>query len=109
MLRAPGLDLTKVLLLGNSAVQTRNHVKELRQVEVADIDSIKSKSSTNNRRTDRPHCKYCGGSHKRGACPDYGQYCNNCRKSNHFTKVCQSRTVNDTKKVNSVDVNDSEF
>ena len=113
MLREPDLDLTKALLLGNSAKQTRNHVKELRQVEVAEIDSIRSKSSTNNRRTDRlmsiEHCKYCGGSHKRGACPAYGQTCNKRRKSNHFSKVCQSRTVNDTRKVNSVDVNDSEF
>lgn len=110
MLREPDLDLSKALLLGNSAEQTRNHVKELRQVEVSEIDSIKSKSSANNRRSDRPmieHCKYCGGSHRRGACPAYGQTCNKCKKSNHFSKVCQSKTVNNTQKVNSVDVNES--
>ena len=92
MLREPDLDLSKALLLGNSAEQTRNHVKELRQ-EVAEIDSIK-KPSSNNRKTDRPmieNCRYCGGSHRRGACLAYGQTCNKCKKSNHFSKVCQSK------------------
>ena len=109
MLREPDLDLSKALLLGNSAEQTRNHVKELRQ-EVSEIDSIRNHSKSFNRRTDRSiieHCRYCGGSHKRGSCPAYGQTCNKCKKSNHFSKVCQSKTVHNIQKQdNPVDTDD---
>ena len=87
MLREPDLDLSKALLLGNSAEQTRNHVKELRQ-EVSEIDSIRHSKSSNKKSDRIERCRYCGGSHKRGACPAYGQTCNKCKKSNHFSKVC---------------------
>lgn len=103
MLREPDLDLSKALLLGNSAEQTRNHVKELKQ-EVAEIDSIK-KTPSNNRNIDRPiieNCRYCGGSHRRGSCPAYGQTCNKCKKSNHFAKVCQAKP----KRVETIETND---
>ena len=107
MLREPDLDLSKALLLGNSAEQTRNHVKELRQ-EVAEIDSIK-KPSSNNRKTDRPmidNCRYCGQSHRRGSCPAYGQTCNKCKKLNHFSKVCQSKVSQNSQKVETIDANE---
>ena len=112
MLREPDLDLSKTLLLGNSAEQTKKHVKELRQ-EVSEIYSIKShsKSSNNGRRTECStmieYCKDCGGSHKRGSCPAYGQTCNKCDKANHFSKVCLSKTVHNIQNDNHVDTNDS--
>ena len=39
------------------------------------------------RDTRRRNCKYCGN-HQRGACPAFGQRCDNCGRQNHFAKVC---------------------
>lgn len=38
-------------------------------------------------------CKFCGGEHLRQKCPAYGKLCNNCKKKNHFSKVCRLRGV----------------
>ena len=33
-------------------------------------------------------CKFCAGSHPRGACPAYGKICNNCKSKGHYSKCC---------------------
>lgn len=33
-------------------------------------------------------CRYCGGSHRRGDCPAYGQTCKKSSRRNHFSQVC---------------------
>ena len=49
------------------------------------------------------NCKFCGGSHLVRECPAYGKKCTSCGKTNHFSKVCQSKD----KGINSVDANDN--
>jgi hypothetical protein len=36
-------------------------------------------------------CKFCGGQHERNRskCPAYGKTCSNCKRRNHFAKVCR--------------------
>ena len=34
------------------------------------------------------HCKFCAGTHPRGACPAYGKICNKCKSKGHFSKCC---------------------
>ena len=34
--------------------------------------------------------KYCGTHHVRGNCPAYGHICDNCKRKNHYTRVCRS-------------------
>ena len=34
------------------------------------------------------NCKFCGGPHKRGEYPAFGQKCKTCRNMNHFAKCC---------------------
>ena len=40
-------------------------------------------------------CKNCGGDHERKprACPAFGRTCYKCQRTNHFSRVCFSRTV----------------
>ena len=33
-------------------------------------------------------CKFCAGSHPRGACPAYGKTCNTCQNKGHFSSCC---------------------
>ena len=39
-------------------------------------------------------CRYCGGRHRRGNCPAYGQTCKRCGQHYHFPQVCQQRNTN---------------
>ena len=34
-------------------------------------------------------CKFCGGTHKRGACPEYTRKCNNCQRKGHYAEFCR--------------------
>ena len=43
------------------------------------------------RRKDKPVCRYCGETHRKGECPAYGRKCNRCGRANHFARVCQQR------------------
>lgn len=52
-------------------------------------------------------CHYCGQMHARQRCPAYGKTCTNCKKPNHFAKVCRSKNVNEVQ-ANS-DEEDEEF
>ena len=38
-------------------------------------------------------CRYCGGRHRRGDCPAYGQSCKKCDRRNHSAQVCQQRNM----------------
>lgn len=40
-------------------------------------------------------CRNCGGEHSSAqrACPAFGKICHNCRKENHFARVCRSKTA----------------
>lgn len=39
-----------------------------------------------------PLCGNCAAFHTMGVCPAYGKVCYNCNKSNHFARVCRSRS-----------------
>ena len=40
-------------------------------------------------------CGNCGSKHPEGCCPAFGRRCNNCKRLNHYTKVCRSgRNIN---------------
>ena len=40
-------------------------------------------------------CGNCGGEHSslQKACPAFGKICHNCRKENHFARVCRSKSA----------------
>ena len=55
------------------------------------INTVTQKSSRNQSYS-KKQCRYCGNRHTRGSenCPAYGKVCSNCKKDNHFERVCQS-------------------
>lgn len=40
-------------------------------------------------------CLYCGQTHVRRRCPAYRKTCTNCKKMNHFAKVCKSKKIDE--------------
>lgn len=67
---------------------------------------------TNYLNDSRNECLYCGRLHPPRACPAYGKQCTNCKKFNHFAKVCksQSRTIKQLETVeNNYDGDDSVY
>ena len=97
MLREADLTLERCIQLDHGAEQTKLEEEELRH-EVKSIDQVKShKQDVKHKTKSRParkkkdffkNCKFCGGSHKRGECPAFGQKCKSCRSMKHFAKCC---------------------
>ena len=61
-------------------------------------------------------CYRCGGTfhHQGFDCPAIGKRCSNCKKMNHFTKVCRSKSSLEQireieNKVSSADTDDENF
>ena len=91
MLREPNLTLERATALGQSAEQTKIHVKELKQeAEIYGIKFSKKESRYSQAAKKIKQCKYCGKTHIRGACPAFHQTCNKCHKKGHFANVCMS-------------------
>ena len=91
------LTLERCIQLGHAAEQTKLEVEELKR-EIKSIDQVKShKQDVKHKTKSRPsrnknvffkNCKFCGGSHKCGECPAFGQKCKSCHGMNHFAKCC---------------------
>ena len=102
LLQEKKLTLSRAIDIGRSGETTNLRLKELKkpvaaEEEVNALRQIKKRANEQPRKfrdARRGTCKYCGGNHKRGACPAYGQICNHCGRQNHFAKVClQKKTT----------------
>lgn len=52
-------------------------------------------NGSQNNYNNQSKCKRCNYAHGfRDNCPAYGKTCNNCSKSNHFSSVCRSKSIN---------------
>ena len=87
--------VSRALDIGRSGETTNLRLKELKKtLGTEEVDALKQNKMMGNERqrkfrdTRRGNCKYCGSNHQRGACPAFGQRCNNCGRQNHFAKVC---------------------
>ena len=68
-----------------------------------DMHGVTSRSATTNQRCQANNvrasgvitCKYCGRDHarKKEKCPAWGEQSSKCGRSNHFTKMCQSKNT----------------
>ena len=97
LLREADLTLERCIQLGHAAEQTKLEAEELKR-EVKFVDQVKPhKQDVKHKAKSKPvrkkkdffkNCKFCGGSHKRGECPAFGQKCRSCRSMNHFAKCC---------------------
>ena len=100
LLQEKKLSLSRAVDIGRSGETTSMRLKEHKNKAAAsetneEINALKIKR-TNNGRSRRERetirsCRYCGGSHRRGDCPAYGQTCKKCGRRNHFSQVCLQR------------------
>ena len=89
----------KETLLGVHQVHDRQPSKDQRRTPPRNPKTYYPKSKSNDMIN---KCKFCTGSHPRGACPAYGKTCNNCGKIGHYSKCCLKSKSNDKKRVNTV-------
>ena len=95
LLQEKKLNLSCAIDIGRSGETTNIRLQEIKKPSATgsdEINAIKTKKAGNQRqrrvRETNPLCQYCGGSHRRGACPAYGQTCKKCGRQNHFSQVC---------------------
>ena len=96
LLQEKKLTLSHAVDMGRSGETTNLRLKELKKTlgteeEVNTLRQNNKKWNQQQRKfgdTRRGPCKYCGSDHQQGACPAYGQRCNNCGRQHRFAKVC---------------------
>ncbi len=53
-------------------------------------------------------CSYCGKNCQPKACPAYGKLCNNCKKKNHFARVCKQKKQGSVHAMNDCELQEEE-
>ena len=96
LLQEKKLSLSRAIDVGRSGETTNIRLKELKNKtpisETDDEVNAVRKSDRQRRDTEMIRsCRFCGGKHRRGDCPAYGQTCKKCGRRNHFSQVCQQR------------------
>lgn len=96
MLQANKMSLEEVI----NALQQLELIKSHCNVDFQHESSMHSVYDKN-KTQQNSKCQYCGGKHEKGKCPAFGKECKNCRKRNHFEKVCRyKRTHNHNASIN---------
>ena len=109
LIREKNLTLNAALDICRVAERAQIHMKQI-DGETETVHSVKGKSfdrtSCKTGKPPRTHtkqsqnipkkvyvpenCGYCGGKHRKGACPAYGKECSTCGRKNHFSRVCRT-------------------
>ncbi len=96
-LRDPKFDLKSMLLEGRRDEQSSYQIKEIESKEPTEANTNKLDGKST--KTEAKTCHYCGREYPHvGQCPAKGQTCRTCGKTNHFARVCQSKTKQVTQK-----------
>lgn len=113
LLREVDITLEKATQLCVAAETTKAQIKKMHEEDLnvqasaresKQVDAVKHKQT---RKKDQQHktkvsekdkastfdCKRCGTEHTSRSCPAYGKQCKNCKKMNHFARMCRSRKV----------------
>ena len=93
-----------------SAEDRKTFMVDLEKDKSLHVHSIIQKRPSNLNQSDsKKQCRYCGNRHRRGSenCPAFGKVCYNCKKDNHFSRVCQSSAEFETNKAKSNEHNDN--
>ena len=108
LLREPSLSLDNAIKYGQATEETIHHAKILQRdsASLKSVQEVRHRSKANKSKIPLPSaqstqysnscfteiiqkCKFCGGTHKRGACPAYTRKCNNCQRKGHCAKFCR--------------------
>ena len=74
---------------------TLTHMKQLTSGSEHDVHVVRSEDPKNSKK-----CPNCGGQHPekpRSKCPAFGTECGNCGKTNHWARVCRSKSQNNSR------------
>ncbi|CAC5389777.1 unnamed protein product [Mytilus coruscus] len=107
LLRIPDLTLAKSIDICRASEVSKQQLKSITEDEKTvhamrkDYKSghkPKVKHQYKDHRKDNPKgqkydCKKCGMQHLPRSCPAFGKTCNQCKKPNHFKKMCKSRRI----------------
>ncbi len=112
LLREVDITLEKATQLCVAAETTKAQIKKMHEEdhngqashENKQVDAVKHKQTRKKDQQNKTKvsekdkactfdCKRCGTEHTSCACPAYGKQCKNCKKMNHFARMCRSRKV----------------
>ncbi|XP_030596890.1 uncharacterized protein K02A2.6-like isoform X2 [Archocentrus centrarchus] len=106
LLRETELTLEGAIRICQACELSQQHVKtfsEMGATAVSDSVTVGAVSSQSGRRT-QPRsdnrsfdCKRCGSKHMPKQCPAYGKTCSLCRRKNHYTRQCFSKSEKEKK------------
>ena len=107
LLRKPSLSLDSAIKYGQATEETKHHAKVLQHDSASQksVEQVRHRPKVNKSKTPLPaaqstqysnshstetiqKCKFCGGTHKRGACPACKRKCSNCQCKGHYAKFC---------------------
>lgn len=100
------LTLEQVKLAGKASESTSKFLSEVESSGSSTVKKIQAPEKYRQSEAKAKLCNYCGDKHERGKCPAYGKMCSNCKRKNHFAKVCGQKQAGKSKKVKSVGQDD---
>jgi hypothetical protein len=96
------LDLKKAVEICRARESARNYAVQMQssaetnqtQMQVNWLSANRGASGSQKMKNPRDNgnvvsCRFCGGQHSRGKCPAYGKSCAKCGLLNHYAKVCE--------------------
>ena len=96
------LDLKKAVEICRARESARNYAVQMQsntetnqtQMQVNWLSANRGASGFQKTKNPRDNgnvgpCRFCGGQHSRGKCPAYGKSCAKCGLFNHYAKVCE--------------------
>ena len=108
LLSEPLLSLDNAIKYGQATEESKHHAKVLQcdSASQRSVQQVLHRPKANKSKTPLPaaqstqysnscstetiqKCKFCGGTHKRGASPAYTRKCNNCQCKGHYAKFCR--------------------
>ena len=110
LLRIPDLSLEKAIDICRAAETSETQLKSLAEEKPIDLlhnrgkfrpKQKQVKKEATQQKVKQPSkepspsykCQKCGYTHEKKKCPAFGKKCNNCKKSNHFARMCRRQKV----------------
>ena len=109
------IPLDDILQLARATEATELQIKDIECSKPRNVSLVDMKNNFKKKPTIKK-CYRCGGTfpHQGFDCPAIGKRCSNCKKMNHFAKVCRSKSSPEQireieNKVSSADTDDENF
>ena len=94
------LTMDKAIQIAQNYAYCQQQLSSMTISSPSNVDAIKRWSKPGRRQPKQikeqqmqpnKHCGNCGTIHKKDKCPAYGKVCHDCKKMNHYSKMCRSK------------------